>query len=357
MAAWSRTKLRTRPETVTSARRLPRQAGRVTGLEPDTGVAEACRAAATNPSDVSTPSMAAGSQVVQDGRRRAPVPQPTSAQVRPARARATQQLGRHLAAPSADVLLVGVAGSPGLSRRGSHRFPWTPANPCGTRSATFPRKRAGHSITCAARTRSDCGSVSPRARAVLRLIMSSSVAGCSIGRSAGLRAFQDAVNVARRAAEVVGHGRPVRHQAACLAELQLRVHRGQPVPGRHRHDALALTPEVGVGEGQHRVHASPACAAERPLDVLDVAGLDALELDAEGPGRGLEARQLVRVRVVARVPTTATRASDGSACAAARAACRPARAPWRSGNRSRCRRAAPGSPPHPAAPDRSRRRQ
>jgi hypothetical protein len=43
-----------------------------------------------------------------------------------------------------------------------------------------------HSITSSARARSDSGMVRPRALAVLRLITSSNLVGCSTGRSAGL---------------------------------------------------------------------------------------------------------------------------------------------------------------------------
>jgi hypothetical protein len=44
---------------------------------------------------------------------------------------------------------------------------------------------AAHSTMCTARKRSDCGIVRPSARAVLRLIIRSRLAGCSTGRSAG----------------------------------------------------------------------------------------------------------------------------------------------------------------------------
>ena len=45
-------------------------------------------------------------------------------------------------------------------------------------------------ITSSARCNSDCGIVSPRAFAVLRLITSSNLVGCSTGRSAGLAPFR-----------------------------------------------------------------------------------------------------------------------------------------------------------------------
>src|SRR5262249_22453097 len=45
---------------------------------------------------------------------------------------------------------------------------------------------ASHSITSSARNRNDSGIVRPSALAVLRLIASSNLTGCSTGRSAGL---------------------------------------------------------------------------------------------------------------------------------------------------------------------------
>src|SRR5262249_56026610 len=46
--------------------------------------------------------------------------------------------------------------------------------------------RGGYSMTWSARSRSDGGIVRPRAFAVLRLMTSSNLVGCSIGRSDGL---------------------------------------------------------------------------------------------------------------------------------------------------------------------------
>src|SRR5215204_2873807 len=52
--------------------------------------------------------------------------------------------------------------------------------------AANQRTRVAHSITSSARARSVGGMVRPRALAVLRLMTSSNLVGCSIGRSAGL---------------------------------------------------------------------------------------------------------------------------------------------------------------------------
>ena len=51
-------------------------------------------------------------------------------------------------------------------------------------------KRALYSITSSARASSACGTVRPSALAVLMLITSSNVVGCSTGRSAGLAPFR-----------------------------------------------------------------------------------------------------------------------------------------------------------------------
>src|SRR5262245_46426027 len=58
--------------------------------------------------------------------------------------------------------------------------------PRGRRAAEQRDERAAfHSITSSARASSDGGIVSPSAFAVLRLMISSKIVGCSIGRSAG----------------------------------------------------------------------------------------------------------------------------------------------------------------------------
>src|SRR5262245_22227730 len=52
------------------------------------------------------------------------------------------------------------------------------ADPCDERTP-------GHSMTSSARARSECGTVRPRALAVVRLITSSILVGCSTGSSPG----------------------------------------------------------------------------------------------------------------------------------------------------------------------------
>src|SRR6476646_3750836 len=52
------------------------------------------------------------------------------------------------------------------------------------------RKQPLYSITSSARPSNEGGTVSPRALAVLRLITSSNLTGCSIGKSAGFSPFK-----------------------------------------------------------------------------------------------------------------------------------------------------------------------
>ena len=69
----------------------------------------------------------------------------------------------------------------------------------GTREGADQRSPADHWITSSARRSSDGGTVKPRALAVLRLITSSNLVGCSTGRSAGLAPLRIlSTNVAAR---------------------------------------------------------------------------------------------------------------------------------------------------------------
>src|SRR5260370_33322836 len=52
------------------------------------------------------------------------------------------------------------------------------------------RPAGNHWMTSSARSSNDCGMVSPRALAVLRLITSSNLLACSTGRSAGFAPFR-----------------------------------------------------------------------------------------------------------------------------------------------------------------------
>src|SRR5436190_15245268 len=80
-----------------------------------------------------------------------------------------------------------------------------------------------HSITSSARARSVAGTVMPSALAVFILMTSWKRVGCSTGKSAGLGAFEDFVDIHGSLAKKVRIYRGVRHQPAFVGE-----------PARHR---------------------------------------------------------------------------------------------------------------------------
>ena len=67
-----------------------------------------------------------------------------------------------------------------------------------------------HRITLSALASTFGGIVSPICLAVLRLMTNSNFVGCSTGRSAGLRPFQNLVHIDGRAPETLGIGGPNR---------------------------------------------------------------------------------------------------------------------------------------------------
>ena len=92
-------------------------------------------------------------------------------------------------------------------------------------------------MTSSARSSSDCGIGRPSALAVLRLITSSNFVGCSTGRSAGLRALQDLVNVVRgeRPEEIW----PIGHEQASFGIDVAIGHGGKPIPhGKRRAESV-----------------------------------------------------------------------------------------------------------------------
>jgi hypothetical protein len=100
--------------------------------------------------------------------------------------------------------------------------------------------------------------VRPRAFAVLRLMISSNLVGCSTGRSAGLAALQDLVDIGRRAAPDIVVVRTVRHQAADLDKSPQLVHGREPVLRSQIHDPL------GVYEEGHRSKHEQSARARPP---------------------------------------------------------------------------------------------
>src|SRR5215472_9115413 len=97
-----------------------------------------------------------------------------------------------------------------------------------------------YSITSSAPASRDCGTVSPRAFAVLRLITSSYLVGACTGMSAGFLALENAVDVAGGATELVNHIRAIGDQAAVDDEVAEVVNGGQFVAGRQRNDQITM---------------------------------------------------------------------------------------------------------------------
>ena len=119
-SAGSGMKLRTRPETTTSAERtgLERKRRRVADGEPSSGIARRARAPPrrTRPTD-RCPMTDAGSARTRIASVSAPVPQPTSTQRAPRRDRQPiDEPGGHGPAPTADVGLVRVPVAPAVAR-------------------------------------------------------------------------------------------------------------------------------------------------------------------------------------------------------------------------------------------------
>src|SRR5258705_13823781 len=78
---------------------------------------------------------------------------------------------------------------------GADVFRFTPESGLKSDIAPWPFRASNgshlvYSITSSARPSSEGGTVSPRALAVLRLITSSNLTGCSIGKSAGFSPFK-----------------------------------------------------------------------------------------------------------------------------------------------------------------------
>jgi len=99
--------------------------------------------------------------------------------------------------PFIDRCGIGFGGRQCLSPAESVRGPASHQSSATNGAAREPLARAvinastlPYSITWSARRRSDCGSVRPRAFAVLRLITRSNFVGCSTGRSAGFAPFR-----------------------------------------------------------------------------------------------------------------------------------------------------------------------
>jgi hypothetical protein len=124
-----------------------------------------------------------------------------------------------------------------------------PTKPTAARRS-WPRwSSTRYSIIWSALASTDCGTVSPSALAVLRLITNSNFVACSTGRSAGFCALEDLVNDAGGATEVVSHV-----YSASTARLgPLERHVGQPsashsitLVARNRNSSESLIPSASA---------------------------------------------------------------------------------------------------------------
>src|SRR5215813_6736235 len=83
--------------------------------------------------------------------------------------------------------------------------------------------------------------VRPSALAVLRLITSSNLVGCSTGRSDGLGTPENFVHEVRRAATQIGEVGSVGHQPPAIHRLFQLIHCRQPIFGCEGNNSIDVT--------------------------------------------------------------------------------------------------------------------
>ena len=84
--------------------------------------------------------------------------------------------------------------------------------------------------------------VSPRTLAVLRLMTSSNLVGCSTGRSAGFSPWKDLVHVDTKAPEAVRFVQVIGEETPGLDITLVLVHGGQPTLGGEVDEPLSVDP-------------------------------------------------------------------------------------------------------------------
>ena len=102
-----------------------------------------------------------------------------------------------------------------------------------------PPVEGPYSITSSARARSVGGIARSRAFAVLRLMTSSNLVGCSTGSLAGFAPFRTRPAVGAGLPVGFPIARPVAHEPTGRHVLARFVDGGQPIAGRNGHDLLA----------------------------------------------------------------------------------------------------------------------
>lgn len=146
-------------------------------------------------------------------------------------------------------------------------------------------------MTSSARTRSDCGIVSPIALAVFRLMTNSNCVGCSTGRSPG------------RAPPEVSVVRSVAHQAAIACPLCRLADRRQPVLQRKPHKSCSVKLGEGAPNKNDRVGLMLRHHGMGTLKVIRISYRYELNLHAKLTGRGLRLSHFLFVRpAFSRIP-------------------------------------------------------
>jgi hypothetical protein len=138
--------------------------------------------------------------------------------------------------------------------------------------------------------------------AVLRLIANSCLVGACTGRSAGVLALEDAIDVAGRAAVRVDRIRPVGDQATGFDVVAVVVDRGQLVLGRKRDDQVAMNHRQ---RAPRQDHAAVRGAREGRNSAFDLAGIehvDRAQINAERRRHRLERAPLAGPRGYGSIP-------------------------------------------------------
>src|SRR5438046_10521849 len=120
--------------------------------------------------------------------------------------------------------------------------------------------------------------VRPRSLAVFRLITSSNLLGCSMGRSPGLAPLENLVHVGRGAPKQIRLVRSIGDKAPGIDKLPRCVHCRQPVLGRQVHEASMLSEEHGAWQHSQSTRARAGHVREGPGEFVRTLRLIELRL-------------------------------------------------------------------------------
>ena len=121
----------------------------------------------------------------------------------------------------------------------------------------------------------------PSAFAVLRLMTSSNLVGCSNRQVAGLGALQDLVDEGRGAAPKVHDVGAVRHQATRFDAVPELVHRCQPVPYPNIREPRVVGLESRIAYDKDRAGSPSRHCGESTVEILGPAGFHRMKLEPE----------------------------------------------------------------------------